>query len=141
MATLGNQTFLDLELCSEGVSVPSNTVTTDIIDLQITKAASCPYMVVGGEICYTVAIVNNSDIDFDDTGTDSLGQITFRDPLDSNLSYVPDSFTVDTGDGPEPAIPDVTAGVITYDFNIGAGETVLISFCVKVESAPPTITP
>jgi len=134
MPTLGNQTFLDLELCEDAITVSSNEVDVDIIDLQITKAASCNMAVVGGEICYTVTIINNSDVDFTEEGA---GTITFRDPIDSNLSYKDDSFTVSNDLDAEPTF---VGNELTYELSIGAGETVTIAFCVTVISAP-IVTP
>jgi len=130
MATLGNQTFLDLELCEAAVTVPSNPVNVDIIDLQITKSASCGMAVVGGEICYTVTIINNSDIDFTEEGA---GTITFRDPLDSHVTLDETSFMVSNDPEAEPVM---VGNEITYELSIGAGETVTINFCVTVDSAP-----
>ncbi|MCL2755600.1 MAG: DUF11 domain-containing protein [Firmicutes bacterium] len=133
---LENKAFLDLELCGEAVSVDSGEPTeVDIIDLQITKTANCAYAILGGNICYTVTIVNNSDVDFTDG---EMGEITFRDPLADNLEYVDDSFEYGTDpDNLTPGTPNIDGNnVITFDLAIPAGETMYIEFCAKVTAMP-----
>ena len=121
MAQFSNQSFLDLELCDSAVSVESNEVVTDIIDLTIEKEADCNMAVIGGTICYTVTIKNNSDIEL---------ETIFRDPLASNLVYVQDSFTVDG----EPQTPtyDAASHVLSYPLTLDPHCEVVIRFCVKV---------
>jgi len=119
---IGNQTFLDLELCEEAVTVSSNQVETDIIDLQITKTASCNVAVVGGTICYLITIFNNSEVDLED--------ILFRDPLAPNLTYKVGSFEVNG----TPETPTIIGNELQYVLTIPAGETVEIDFCATVTS-------
>jgi len=129
MPTMQNQSFLDFELCDEAVSVHSEPVDIDVIDLTMTKVASCDKVVVGKDICYTVTIVNNSDVEIDGT---------FRDPLDENVEYVTGSFKVTVGeDHPIEENPTISPeNVMTYPITIPADETVVIEFCVKVASVP-----
>jgi len=140
MATINNTTFLDFELCDSQVTVPSNQTETEIIDLQISKEASCDYTVVGGTICYTITIVNNSDVNltFQDDGASG---ITFRDPLATNLSYRPGTFSIQVGSS-EPIYlePDINAdNVLTFsELEIPANTTMTITFCVRVEYLPTT---
>jgi len=136
MPTQENQAFLDFELCGDAVNVQSEIATTDIIDLQITKVSNCAYAVVGGNICYTITIFNNSDADFT---TGELGGIIFRDPLASNVQYVPGSFEYEIGAEPPVQVePDIDSNnVMTYDsLEIPAGDTAIVTFCVKVLSLP-----
>ena len=134
-----NQSFLDLELCNGAVSAESNIIETEIIDLQIEKEASCAYAIVGGRICYTVTVTNNSDHSFDDSG---LGMLTFRDVLASNVRYIDGTFQIDGND----ATPTIDAdNVMTYTFEIPPHESVVITFCVRVvapdsQSDPATET-
>ena len=141
-----NLAFADIELCDEAVSVASEPAEVDIIDLQVTKTADCQYAVVGGKICYTVTIFNNSDVNFvGDREDDEMGGVIFRDPLTSNLEYIPGTFTytIDCGE-PDPTPVQVepnidTDNVMTYDsLEIPAGCTAIVKFCVKVKSAPET---
>jgi len=127
MPLMQNQTFLDFELCEEAVSVESGITEVDVIDLRISKQASCDMVVVGKDVCYTVTIVNNSDVSLD---------VTFRDPLDVNAVYVEESFTITVGSGQpvqvEPTIDPVT-NIMTHPITIPAGETVVVEFCVTVK--------
>lgn len=140
MPMQNNQAFLDLELCDVAVSTQSDIVQTDIIDLTVTKTATCGYALVGGTICYTATIENNSDVDFI-SGDDEMGCITFRDPLAPNLQYVTGTFTYQIGSGVEvPATPNINAdNVLTYNcLEIPANTTAVVKFCVKVLSMPTT---
>lgn len=125
MATLGNTTYLDFDLCEEGVSVESNQAEVNIIDLSLTKVASCSRAVVGGRICYTITISNNCGEEIED--------VTFRDPLDSNLEYITGSFEIDG----VPTAPTSTAGgVIIYTPMTIPIDTTVITFCVRVLGLP-----
>ena len=97
----------------------SEEVSTQIIDLQIIKT-TCPYALVGQEICYTITITNNGDID-------AFG-VVFKDVLADNMTYVMGSFEVD-GIFYTPAIAE---NVIQYRIDIYAGIPITIKFCVKV---------
>ena len=135
MATQENQVFLDVELCGETATTSSDVTETDIIDLEVTKTADCDYALVGGNICYTITITNNSDVDFIDG---EMGGIVIRDPLASNVEYVPGSFeyTIDGGE-PISADPNIDgSNVLTYTIELAAGETAVVHFCVKVLSMP-----
>ena len=124
MPLLTNTTFMDFTLCGDAVSVQSTPSEVDIIDLQITKVAACAYAVVGGEICYTVTIFNNSETELTD--------VLFRDPLAANLEYVEESFEVD-GDAEEPTI---VGNELQYTFDtIAPGATIEVEFCVTVSAA------
>jgi len=144
MPIQNNKIFLDLTLCNQAVSAESEIAETDVIDLQITKVSNCEYAVVGGNICYTVTIVNNSDVDFIE-GDDEMGGIIFRDPLSLNLKYVLDTFEYKIGAAdPVQVNPDVDpiTNVLIYDsLEIPAGITAIVTFCVKVVSAPTPPTP
>jgi uncharacterized repeat protein (TIGR01451 family) len=138
MPTQENKVFLDITLCNEAVSTASNIVETNIFDLQVTKKSNCPYAVVGGKICYTVTIVNNSDVDFI-IGEYEAGCIIFRDPLANNLEYIGGSFEYVIGSGePVKVEPDIDSNnVLTYNcLEIPAGKTAIVTFCVKVKSVP-----
>ena len=96
----------------------SETVQIQIVDLQITKQ-SCPYALVGKDICYVVTIINNSNID--------MQGLLFVDELAPGISYVSDTFTVD-GESQTPMIAD---NIIQHPIDIGAGGLVEITFCVR----------
>ena len=130
-----NQLFVNLELCETPVSIGSEVAETDIIDLQVTKVSACPYAVVGGNICYTATIVNNSDVDFI---TGEFGALEISDPLASNVEYVEGSFEYTIGSGePVQVEPNIdVSNVMTYDIEIPAGETAVVTFCVKVLCLP-----
>ena len=137
MSTVLNQTFADVTLCGETVFAESQVVTTDVINLTVEKEASCQYVLVGGRLCYTVTITNDSDVDFT---TGELGGVIFRDPLAENLTYIPGTFeyTIDCGQ-PDP-VPPVQVeptinsdNVMTYDsLQIPAGCKAIVTFCVTV---------
>ena len=97
----------------------SNDVETDIVDLQIIKEV-CPYALLGQDICYTVTVLNNSNIDI--TG------LLFSDELADNLTYVAGSFEVD-GNFETPMMAD---NIIQYPIDIMAGGEVIIKFCVRM---------
>jgi len=118
---LTNQSFLDLELCEEVATASSNIVETEIIDLNMIKEANCGYAVVGGKICYTITITNNSAIE--------LVDVVFRDPLPNNLTYVEGSFTVD--DDSQTPIIDAN-NVLSYTLTIPSSSTLVIKFCTTV---------
>ncbi|MCL2796708.1 MAG: DUF11 domain-containing protein [Firmicutes bacterium] len=119
MATLENTSFLDLDLCEEAISVESNEVVTTVIDLSIVKEASCAYVILGKNICYTVTVTNNSDVE--------LLDVMFRDPLPSGLVYVEGSLEVDG----TPVEPATTSPDLTYLLESvpAGGEPVVITFC------------
>ena len=117
MGTLGNHSFLDFNLCEEAIVVQSESVETEVIDITIKKEASCGFVIKGGKICYTITIDNKSDVELED--------VTFRDPLDQNLTYEEDSFEVD-GHKVQPEIED---NVITHKLNIPAETIIEIKFC------------
>jgi len=117
-----NQSFLDLELCQEAVTASSNTVETQILDISLIKEASCGYVIAGGKLCYTVKIVNNSDMELTD--------VVFRDPLPDNLTYVEDSFVVD-GEEETPTMDG--DNVLIYTLTVPPNSTVVIEFCVIVD--------
>jgi len=121
MPTLSNITALDFELCEEAMTVHSNEVETRIIDLKITKSASCAFAIVGGRICYTVTIETNTAIE----------NVTFRDTLANELEYIAGSFEVNG----TPHTPTIVGNEIQYTFNLPAGTTV-ITFCAIVTSLP-----
>jgi len=130
---LENRTFADVTLCGQTVSAQSELVSTDIINLTVEKAASCDYVLVGGRLCYTIVITNDSDVDFIE-GQDELGKIIFRDPLADNLTYVTDSFTISINGGTAvPATPTLVGNVLTYDgIELEAGQFATVVFCVIV---------
>jgi len=134
MSTILNQIFADVNLCGEAVSVQSEVVTTDVINLTVEKEASCKFVLVGHDLCYTVTITNDSDVDFT-TEEGGLGGIIFRDPLASNLTYVADSFNYEI-DGGEPVFVEPAIdgnNVMTYDsIELEAGQTAVVKFCVTV---------
>ena len=130
-----NELFADVQLCGDTASTGSGVVETDIIDLQVTKAAKCDKALVGGRICYTGTIINNSDVDFI---TGEQGPVTIRDPLASNVEYIAGTFEYTIGSGqPVQDEPDIDGNnEMTYELEIPAGETVIVEFCVKVLSVP-----
>jgi len=112
-------------ICDGPFNFESNEVETQILDIAITKIASCDAVLVGGKICFTFAITNNT--------SNNLEGIVFRDELDENVRYIQDSFEVD-GVQQEP---DVLGNLIRYSMDISAGgEPVEIKFCVEVISVP-----
>jgi uncharacterized repeat protein (TIGR01451 family) len=120
MTTLDNQTFLDLELCGDAVTIDSNEVVTEILDIKITKSASCPYTVIGGTICYTVVIENNSDVE--------LVDVVFRDPLAPGLTYATGSFKVNGAS----EVPEYDNNILSYILTLPPNSTITIEFCVHV---------
>ncbi|MCL2755603.1 MAG: DUF11 domain-containing protein [Firmicutes bacterium] len=105
--------------CYGPFNFTSNQAQVEIIDLDITKT-TCPYALKGRDICYTVIVSNNSDVD--------MFGILFSDELDENLTYVPGSFEVD-GD---PQTPMMFENIIQYPLDVQAGGYMTIKFCVKI---------
>jgi len=98
----------------------SNTVETKILDITLTKVASCSAVAVGKRLCYIITAENNSEIDLDG--------IVFRDELESGQTYVEGSFEVNQ----DPVEPEVLGNLVRHTLDIPAGETVEIKFCVTV---------
>jgi len=105
--------------CFGSFEFESNQVTTEIIDIEITKS-TCQFVLSGKDICYTIIATNYSDIDFNN--------LLFSDELDSNVTYVPNTFLVN-GDQKTPMMADNT---IQYLINIPSGDSVEMKFCVRV---------
>jgi len=122
MSKIDNTSSLDVDVCEESVTISSNTVDVEIVDLEIVKTVNCPWTVTGGTLRFCTAITNPSeDIDIEDA--------LFHDTLNGRLTYVTGSFTVDG----HPATPTVSGQSIEYVIpEIPAGETVTICFDVTV---------
>jgi len=117
---------VDFELCEDEITISSDPVVVDVIDITVDKEASCAYAVVGSEICYTITITTDTAID----------GMTFKDLLDPAVEYVVGSFEVN-GD---PEDPVITGQEISYELDLPIGETV-IEFCVEIKSVPVTPEP
>ncbi|MCL2846467.1 MAG: DUF11 domain-containing protein [Firmicutes bacterium] len=142
--TQENQAFLDIELCDEAVIVESEVSETEILDLTITKESDCPYAVIGGTICYTVTITNNTDHTFDGRDDTAFSPLVFRDPLAENLEYIVDTFTFSINGAipPTHGTPTIdTDNIMTFDdWTIPPQSTVVVEFCVRVKRpTPPTV--
>ena len=124
-----NESFLDLELCEGTVTTRSGKIVTEVIDLSIEEEANCDVVLAGGELCYTATITNNSEIEFAD--------ITFRNPIAQNAQYNDGTFTIKIGNTqPTHETPtiDPSTNVLKYELTIPAKTTVIIEFCVTVQS-------
>lgn len=86
---LTNQSQLEFAICDgdDAVVISSNETIADEVSLTITKTQSCDYFVVGSRITYCVFVYNNSAV--------TLEALRWYDTLDSRLTYVVDSFTVE----------------------------------------------
>jgi len=93
--------------------------------MQITKE-TCPYVLAGGNICYTITVTNNSDVDV-------LG-VLFNDEIPVNTEYITGSFRVND----EVQTPMMADNIIQYPIDVLAngseGDSVKIDFCVKVST-------
>jgi len=126
--TLTNQSSLDLELCNAEVTIVSNEIEVNELDLTMTKTADCAYFVVGSVITFCVEIANGSDIELED--------LHWYDVLDDRFTYVDDSFTVDG----QPETPTIEGQEISWDIDtLGTAAeqptTTTICFQVKVGAA------
>jgi len=99
----------------------SNQVSTQIVELEITKQA-CGYVLSSHNICYEVIATNPSDINMVD--------VLFSDELDPNVTYIPGTFTVDG----YPQTPMMANNTIQYPIDLPSGESVEIRFCVKINN-------
>jgi len=106
--------------CLEPRIFESNEVQTEIVDLSITKTPSCGYAIPGGTICYTIVAENNSEVD--------MFGVLFSDVIPANTTYIVDSFMVD---GVQQT-PMMAENTIQELIDIPAGESVTITFCVKI---------
>ncbi|HHW69538.1 MAG TPA: DUF11 domain-containing protein [Tenericutes bacterium] len=82
-------TFNYLVILPVGGSSTSNTVTTtiNVNNLSVVKSASPATVTIGDTITYTTVITNNGNINAE--------QIEFIDELDSKITFLPGSVTVD----------------------------------------------
>jgi len=97
----------------------SNDVETKIVDLQIIKQ-TCPHVLAGRDICYSVTVVNNSDA--------NMSGILFSDQLDESVVYVAGTFEIDG----EFVIPMMAGNTIQYPIDISTDKPTIIKFCVRV---------
>ncbi|EJO5349533.1 DUF11 domain-containing protein, partial [Clostridium botulinum] len=105
-------------------SAISNEVVTQIEMLQVdvSKSADKTFVLKGDTVTYTVIITNFSTIPVND--------VVFTDPIPDGTSFVPGSVTINGN----PANGNPNAGINIGTIN--SGESVSISFEVKVEFVP-----
>ncbi|PFI22784.1 DUF7507 domain-containing protein [Bacillus cereus] len=105
----------------------SNTVTTTINSALLTSTKSADKLIisVGDTVTYTTTITN--------TGNTSAKNITFTSAIPASTTFIPNSVTINgfQQPGAQPAL-----GVNIP--NIAPGETVTVTFQVKVISIPPS---
>ncbi|MCL2755498.1 MAG: hypothetical protein FWE45_00385 [Firmicutes bacterium] len=120
-STVPNFAQWDVTDC-DGITttMSSNTTTVEVVDVEITKTASCSWVLKGGVISYCVTLSNQSDIDLVDT--------LFRDTLNSRLVYVTGSFTVD---GVETT-PLTSGQTISYELDLNAKTIKTICFKARL---------
>ena len=132
---LENEAFVDILLCEDAVAVASEPSEVEVLELDVTKEADCPYTVYGGRLCYTVTIRNNTEHTFG-TEEGDFSPLTFRDILAPNLTYIPSTFTYSINGGVAvPAIPTMSGNTISFNSwpaSIEEDSTVTIRFCVQV---------
>ena len=121
MSKITNTSELEVETCEDTATVTSNAADLEIIEITLEKTVSCGYSVPGGIVTYCTKITNPSE---DITLTEAV----FSDVLDSRLSYVAHSFTVN--DVPEN--PTVNGQKIEYTIPEIAPETV-VTICLKAK--------
>ena len=105
-----------------GSPINSNTVSTLLLLAPtIVKAVDKATASIGDKLTYTVTITNLS--------LSALTNLPFTDTLPAGVTYVTDSFTVNS----TKATPTVTSSTLTYTIpSIAAGATATIQFQVNV---------
>ncbi|MCY6958952.1 DUF7507 domain-containing protein [Clostridium brassicae] len=98
-------------------------VEVKVAKLEVVKSADKTAVKVGDNLTYTVTIKN--------TGNTPANDVVFKDQIPVGTSFVPGSVTIN-------GMPDVGANPeVGFDIGtINSGETVLVSFAVKVEYRP-----
>jgi len=116
-----NTSMLDVADCEDNTTtIINNTSAVEIVNLELTKEASCDWVLPGGIVSYCVTINNPSSMDFLDT--------VFRDTLTSRLSFITGSFTVNG----VSQTPTVVGNTIEYGLDILANQEVVICFRARV---------
>ena len=121
MSKINNTSELEVEACGEMMTIHSNEVEVDVIDLRVVKTV-CPLTFAGGTIQFCTEITNPSDY--------PISPAVFRDVLDPRLTYIQGTFLVNG----EPRTPTVTNNKLEYVIPvIEPHSTVLICFKVRVQ--------
>ena len=82
-----NSAGVDIELCDGTHTIKSNSVEAEAINIKLIKEQSCPKVLVGETLKYTVKIINECGSEVHD--------LIFKDTFDNCTKYVEGSFTVD----------------------------------------------
>lgn len=85
--TIKNEADIELRLCGKDYKIESNCVEAKKIDVFILQEESCGFVLCGEKIKYTFKVCNKSDV--------KLFNLKFKDCLESDLDFIPGSFTVD----------------------------------------------
>ncbi|MCL2847063.1 MAG: hypothetical protein FWE38_05280 [Firmicutes bacterium] len=116
-----NQAELDVQFCGESLTVESNTVVANRLDVVMVKTQSCDYFMKGSIVTFCVEIKNN--------GNPLELPMVFRDKLYGYVEYVDGSFTVDG----VSKTPEFHGNELTYRFNT-LNKSMKLCFKVKVKS-------
>lgn len=127
-------------LSYNGISVTSNTVTGEIVDvLSATKTAVPKTYTEGGEVTYVISLVNSGDSALTGlTVTDNLGAYSFGATTLVPLTYETGSATYLVGGVPQ-ASPAVTAGppLVFTGITVPAGGNSTIVYRADVTEYAP----
>lgn len=127
-------------LSYNGISVTSNTVTGEIVDvLSATKTAVPKTYTEGGEVTYVISLVNSGDSALTGlTVTDNLGAYSFGATTLVPLTYETGSATYLVGGVPQ-ASPAVTAGppLVFTGITVPAGGNTTIVYRADVTEYAP----
>ncbi|MCL2631295.1 MAG: hypothetical protein FWD49_07260 [Firmicutes bacterium] len=116
-----NKAFVDIILCNDKHTAETEEIKSYIVDIEVTKTQSCPYVFRGGMLTYCTHIHNKVGI--------PIPNLKFYDILDNGVEYVLDSFRVNDS----PATPDIDGKEISYYINeLPPNDTITICFKVKV---------
>ncbi len=111
---------------TSGIAVDSNEVKVDIVVLEVNKNSSVSQAEIGEIITYTVTVDNSQS-------SAPIEEVFLYDILQAGTSYVANS-TVIGVNPPINANPSILPGVNIG--TIGAGDVLLVSFDVRIDSIP-----
>lgn len=120
MPVVQNTSHLTITIGEDQVTIDSNVAELAIIEPGIVKTVNPSWTMFGGTATFCNAITNPSD-------TETITNSLFSDTLDSSLSYVDGTFTVD-GVTETPTISGQTVSYVIP--TLAPGQTINICFRV-----------